>query len=87
MLQNHLLQVLSLVAMEPPVVLDPEPIRDEKVKVLKSIRPIFPSDVAKNVVAWTIFCRDDRWQIRTGLSAEARLRVDSNVETYVAVKL
>ena len=40
MVQNHLLQVLSLVAMEPPVSLEAESIRDEKVKLLKSIRPV-----------------------------------------------
>ena len=40
MVQNHLLQVLSLVAMEPPVSLEAEAIRDEKVKLLKSIRPL-----------------------------------------------
>ena len=40
MVQNHLLQVMSLVAMEPPVSLEAEPIRDEKVKLLKSIRPL-----------------------------------------------
>ena len=43
--QNHLTQVLSLVAMEPPVSFDAEAIRDEKVKVLQSIRPIEPDDV------------------------------------------
>lgn len=40
MLQSHLLQMLTLVAMEPPPNMDPESLRDEKVKVLKSIRPI-----------------------------------------------
>jgi len=40
MMQNHMLQLLSLVAMEPPVDLDPDSIHDEKVKVLKSIVPI-----------------------------------------------
>ena len=39
MVQNHLLQVLALVAMEPPVSLEAEAVRDEKVKLLKSIRP------------------------------------------------
>ena len=42
MVQNHLLQVLALVAMEPPVSLEAESVRDEKVKLLKSIRP-FPA--------------------------------------------
>src|SRR6185503_19961639 len=50
MLQNHLLQVLSLVAMEPPVTLEAEAIRDEKVKLLRSIRPLRPNQVATNVV-------------------------------------
>ncbi|MYD41623.1 MAG: glucose-6-phosphate dehydrogenase [Acidimicrobiia bacterium] len=45
MVQNHLTQLLSLVAMEPPVSFDAEAIRDEKVKVLQSIRPISPDDV------------------------------------------
>jgi hypothetical protein len=43
-LQNHLLQVLSLVAMEPPVSLDSNDVRDEKVKVLKCIVPVKISD-------------------------------------------
>jgi len=50
MVQNHMLQVLSLVAMEPPVSLDAEPIRDEKVKLLKSVRPMAADDVAGQVV-------------------------------------
>ncbi len=50
MVQNHLLQVLALVAMEPPVSLDAESIRDEKVKLLKSIRPITPEAVTRQVV-------------------------------------
>ncbi|MDE0233351.1 MAG: glucose-6-phosphate dehydrogenase [bacterium] len=45
MVQNHLTQLLSLVGMEPPVSFDAEAIRDEKVKVLQSIRPISPDDV------------------------------------------
>ncbi len=45
MVQNHLTQLLSLVAMEPPVSFDAEAIRDEKVKVLQSIRPLRPHDV------------------------------------------
>lgn len=45
MVQNHLTQLLSLVAMEPPVSFDAEAIRDEKVKVLQSVRPLSPDDV------------------------------------------
>lgn len=45
MLQSHLMQLMSLVAMEPPVSMDADDLRDEKVKVLKSVRPIHPSAV------------------------------------------
>jgi len=55
MVQNHLLQVTALIAMEPPVSLDPEPIRDEKVKLLKSIHPLRPEDVARQVVRGQYF--------------------------------
>ncbi len=47
MIQNHLLQILTLVAMEPPVSLDANSIRDEKVKVLRSIRLPMPHDVVR----------------------------------------
>jgi len=45
MVQNHLLQVLSLVAMEPPVSFAADDVRDEKVQVLRSLRPVEPDDV------------------------------------------
>ena len=45
MLQSHLMQLMSLVAMEPPVSMDADDLRDEKVKVLKSVRPIHPAAV------------------------------------------
>ena len=57
MVQNHLLQVLSLVAMEPPVSLEAEAVRDEKVKLLKSIRPLHPSQVASQCRARPIHRR------------------------------
>jgi glucose-6-phosphate 1-dehydrogenase len=50
MMQNHMLQLLSLVAMEPPVDLDPDSIHDEKVKVLKSIQPITGARVGTETV-------------------------------------
>src|SRR4249920_996975 len=50
MVQNHLLQVLALIAMEPPVSLEAESIRDEKVKLLKSLRLLHPSQVDTFVV-------------------------------------
>ena len=50
MVQNHLLQLLCLVAMEPPAHLDPDSVRNEKVKVLRSLRPIVGIDVERNTV-------------------------------------
>jgi glucose-6-phosphate 1-dehydrogenase len=50
MVQNHTMQLLSLIAMEPPVSLDPEAIRDEKVKVLKSIQPLGLNKNASDVI-------------------------------------
>jgi glucose-6-phosphate 1-dehydrogenase len=87
MFQNHLLQVMSLVAMEPPVTLDAEPIRDEKVKLLKSIRALTPTDVAKQVVRGQYFAGMIDGQLRPGYRQETKVKSDSNVETYVAMKL
>ncbi len=50
MVQNHLLQLLCLVAMEPPAHLDPDSVRNEKVKVLRSLRPISDIDLERNTV-------------------------------------
>jgi glucose-6-phosphate 1-dehydrogenase len=49
MLQNHLLQLLCLVAMEPPAQFDPTAVRNEKIKVLRSLRPIGRDDVAHDI--------------------------------------
>ena len=87
MLQNHLLQVLSLVAMEPPVSLESEAIRNEKVKLLQSIRPLRPEDVARQVVRGQYFAGAIDGQPRIGYRQEAKVLPDSNVETYVAMNL
>src|SRR4029450_1707937 len=50
MVQNHMLQLLALVAMEPPADFDATSVRDEKVKVLRSLRPIRADDVPQHVV-------------------------------------
>jgi len=87
MVQNHLLQVLSLVSMEPPVSLDAESIRDEKVKLLKSIRPMSPEDVGRQVVRGQYFAGKVDGELRPGYRQEPKVKPDSNVETYVALKL
>jgi len=87
MVQNHLLQVLSLIAMEPPVSLDAESIRDEKVKLLKSIRPMSKDDVSRQVVRGQYFAGTINGQARPGYRQEPKVKQDSNTETYVALKL
>jgi glucose-6-phosphate 1-dehydrogenase len=71
--QNHLLQVLSNIAMEPPPGLDAEMLRDEKAKVLKGIRPLQPWDVI-------------RGQVR-GFRDEPGVDARSQTETFVALKI
>ena len=71
--QNHLLQVVTLVAMEPPVGVDAEALRDERVKVLKAMEPVDPSQVV-------------RGQYR-GYRQEQGVAPDSDVETFAAMRL
>jgi len=87
MVQNHMLQVFSLIAMEPPISLDAETVRDEKVKLLKSIRPLTPADVARQVVRGQYFAGYVAGQPRPGYRQETKVNPNSNVETYVAMKL
>jgi glucose-6-phosphate 1-dehydrogenase len=87
MVQNHMLQVLALIAMEPPVSLEAESIRDEKVKLLKSIRELRPEDIARQVVRGQYFAGTVDSQPVPGYRQEPKVKPDSNVETYVALKL
>lgn len=86
MVQNHLLQVLALSAMEPPTSLEAEAIRDEKVKLLRSIRPLHPSQVATNVVRGQYTEGAIDGKPVPAYRQENKVRPGSNVETYVAAK-
>ena len=83
MVQNHLTQVLSLVAMEPPVSFDAEAIRDEKVKVLQSIRPLERDDVVLGQYA-PGDCGDA--PVR-GYQEEPGVAEASLTETYAALRV
>lgn len=87
MIQNHLLQVLAVVAMEPPSIFDSESIRNESVKVLQSLRPIKPSEVSDNVVRGQYIETMVDEVIHKGYRQEKDVAPNSRTETFVAMKV
>ena len=88
MVQNHLLQLLSLVAMEPPTDLSADGVRDEKVKVLRSLRQWDTADkVAQNVVRAQYTAGHVDGNPVPGYREEDRVSPESETEAYVAVRL
>lgn len=87
MMQNHMLQLLMLTAMEPPVNLDEQSVRDEKVKVLKALSPMTPEEVAQNVVRGQYGSGFDGDRPVVGYRQEDRVDPHSNTETFVAMKV
>ena len=80
MVQNHMLQLLALIAMEPPAALDADSIRDEKTKVLRALRPMTAADVGADSV---------RGRYGNGVvdgEAVKGFTHDSDVETFVALR-
>jgi glucose-6-phosphate 1-dehydrogenase len=86
MVQNHLLQILSLVAMEPPTTLDADSIRDEKLKVLKALRPIDASNIAEKTVRGQYISGFVRGEEVPGYLDEPDANQKSTTETFVAIK-
>jgi glucose-6-phosphate 1-dehydrogenase len=86
MVQNHLLQVLALCAMEPPVSLEAECVRDEKVKLLKSIRLMDPSQVRLCGVRGQYSEGQIDSQAVPGYRQETKVNPQSNTETFVALQ-
>ncbi|TKB51986.1 glucose-6-phosphate dehydrogenase [Ferrimonas aestuarii] len=87
MIQNHLLQVLSLVAMDPPVNLDADSIRDEKVKVLKSLRPINANNVFDTTVRGQYSAGFLKGQPVPGYLEEEGANLNSDTETFAALRV
>ena len=86
--QNHVLQVLSLFLMEPPTSFHPEAIRDEKVKLLRAIRPLTePADIAARAVRSQYTRGGTREDLIVGYREEAGVDPLSATETFVALKL
>lgn len=87
MVQNHMLQLLSLVSMEPPPAFDADSVQDEKVKALRSIRPIPPGEIDQYTVRGQY---GEGWVMGQPYPAyrdEPRVDQQSTTETYVALKL
>jgi glucose-6-phosphate 1-dehydrogenase len=87
MIQNHLLQVLCLIAMEPPVRMDANEIRNKKVDVLRAIRPIAPSEVARVAVRGQYGAGTIDGQPVPAYRAEPGVTATSWTETFAAVQL
>jgi glucose-6-phosphate 1-dehydrogenase len=82
MVQNHLLQVLAFVAMEPPESLAPEAVRDRKVEVLRAVRPFSPDELVRGQYSADVV--EGREVV--GYRDEDRVAPDSIVETFVALR-
>jgi len=86
MVQNHLLQVLSIIAMEPPSKFEATALRNEKVKVFQSLSPIKPEDVKKQVVRGQYTGSTVRGEKVPGYREEKGVAADSRTETFLAMK-
>ncbi len=87
MMQNHLLQLLALVAMEPPRSLNADVVRDEKLDVIQSLRPIAGADVNRWVVRGQYGAGEVDGKPVPGYLQENGVVVDSRTETYVAAQV
>ncbi len=87
MIQNHLLQVLAVVAMEPPAMFDANSIRNETVKVLQALRPIERKDISKYVVRGQYIEGKRLGENLPAYRDEQGVSDDSMTETFVAMKL
>jgi len=87
MAQNHMLQLLCLIAMEPPVTFDAGPVRDEKNKVLQAARPIDPAKVDEVALRAQYAAGHVAGKQVVGYRQEKGVKPDSTTETYAALRL
>lgn len=86
MFQNHLMQIVAHVAMEPPIAADAKAIRNEKLKLLQSIRPIKESDVSKQVIRGQYTSSTIGKEAIKGYREEEGVPDDSKTATFIALK-
>ncbi len=87
MIQNHMFQLLALVAMEPPSSFEADAVRDEKVKVLRAIRPLQPEEVLQRTVRGQYGAGTLGGAPVPSYQTEPKVSPTSNTETYAALKL
>ncbi|MGM0943309.1 MAG: glucose-6-phosphate dehydrogenase [Bacillota bacterium] len=87
MVQNHMLQMVALLAMEPPIKLTPEEIRSEKVKVLRALRHVDPDKVDEFFVRGQYGSGTSKGEVVKGYREETEELAGSTTETYVAGKV
>ncbi|MGH7255196.1 MAG: glucose-6-phosphate dehydrogenase, partial [Nitrospirales bacterium] len=87
MVQNHILQLLCLVAMEPPYSLDPDVVRDARIDVLRCLKPIRGQDVDRFTVRGQYGPGKIAGKAVAGFREEPGITVETNTETYAAIKL
>ncbi|MCI0603642.1 glucose-6-phosphate dehydrogenase [bacterium] len=87
MIQNHMLQLLTLVAMEPPVAMEAEAVRDEKTKVLRAMRPMRKEDVPKFALRAQYAEGATEGEAVHGYRSESNVKPSSQTETFAAIKL
>jgi len=86
MIQNHALQLLTMIAMEPPSSSDADAIRDEKLKVLKSLKPFTSETVARDVVRGQYKAGTVAGEAVKGYMEEVKVPAGSQTETFVALR-
>jgi glucose-6-phosphate 1-dehydrogenase len=86
MIQNHLLQIVGLIAMEPPASMHSDAIRNETVKVLQSIRPYTVEDILKSTIRGQYLDSSIKGEKMKGYRQEEGVHGDSKTETYAALK-
>jgi glucose-6-phosphate 1-dehydrogenase len=86
MIQNHLLQVVGLIAMEPPSSMQPDAIRNETVKVFQSLRPFKKSEISKSAIRGQYLAATIKGKEVKGYREEEGVDPHSRTETYAALK-
>ena len=86
MFQNHLLQVLAMVAMEPPAIINANSMRDEVAKVMHSLRPLTAEDMEHNLVLGQYTASEINGKMAKGYLEEKGVPADSRTETYIALR-